>query len=476
MGRKNSKALLELGLSEDFLRIIEHSYDGILITLKDSTIVFVNSSYSRILGVAPEKLLDRKLSQVEPDSMTLKVLENGQELINVSEYVSTLNEWIFGSVLLLPCPEYPVASISIITKLDRKLTDRHRYDDAPRTYIESYMDEILSLEKPLPPTFSKTIGKDRKFRQVLFNAYKASNADFPVLVFGESGTGKELIVRAIHETSHRRDHKFVALNCAAITSTLVESELFGYEPGSFTNANRDGKKGLFDLAHKGTLFFDEAGDFELSTQAKILRVLEEKAFRRIGGAKDIHVDTRIISATNKDLNKMILDGRFREDLFYRINTMSIHIPPLRERGNDMELLANYFLLEFSRSYQKEIELADESIEILYSYHWPGNVRELRNVLDYSINMADTKLITPRDLPPYILLSRAKSSLKRDIVGPLIEKSGTYQKQSVYKDVMNSFERDLIEIALKKARNRSEAMKLLGLSRRAFYLKLNKHGF
>jgi transcriptional regulator with PAS, ATPase and Fis domain len=470
-----SRAFAELGLSENVVRVLEHSYNGIIITLRDSTIIYVNNAYSRILGVPPEKLIGRKLSLIEPDSIVLKVLETGVESVHVSEHVTSLNEWIFGSVLLLPSPENFVGSISIITKLNQELTEKTNH--APRRYIEFFMDEILSLREPLPAPFQRIVGEDRKFRQALFKAYKASKPDFPVLVRGESGTGKELIVKAIHESSSRRNHHFVALNCAAITSTLVESELFGYESGSFTGAKREGKKGMFDHAHKGTLFFDEVGDFELPIQAKILRVLEEKTFRRVGGGKDISVDTRIISATNKDLEAMILNGRFREDLFYRINTMTVYIPPLRERGGDLELLANFFLSEFCKQYQKETMFSNESLEILYSYSWPGNVRELRNVVDYASNMAENSLITPKDLPSYLLLPKAKISLSKSLQAPsrTKKKLSNQHDHPAYKSIMDSFEKELIGIALQRSRNRTEAMKMLGLSRRAFYLKANKHG-
>jgi len=474
MSNNYSDAFAEMGLSESAARILEHSYDGILVTLKDSRIIFVNNAYSRVLGVPHEKLLGRKLSQIEPDSITLKVLESGQEAIHVSDHVTTLNEWIFGSVLLLPSPENFVGSISIITKLHQKLTQKDDY--GTQINIEAYMDQELSREKSIHPSFSNIIGRDARFRQTLFRANKASKADFPVLVIGESGTGKELIVRAIHKTSHRRNHKFVALNCASLPSTLVESELFGYEGGSFTDASRHGRKGLFDLAHKGVLFFDELGDFELSTQAKILRVLEEKVFRRIGGKKDIHINTRIISATNKDLEAMIIEGRFREDLFYRINTMIIQVPPLRERGQDLELLANYFLTEFCRQYQKKAEFTTDSMEILYRHDWPGNVRELRGAINYATNMTDTVFIAPKDLPPYLTLSKAKVSLSKALPLPVQDKKSKSRKNhTIYKNIMDSFERDLIETTLKQSRNRTDAMRLLGLSRRAFYLKLNKHG-
>jgi len=471
MDKSFTSSFLAMGISEDMVRILKYIYAGIIIILKDSTIAFVNDAYSRILGVPPEKLLGCKLSQVEPNSIILKVMENGQDAIHFLDDIESLGKRVFGSVFLLPAPENFVGAISFFTKFDEKMYSRNNHTD--HRYIESYLYTRLSLDTHLPPPFSKVIGGDRKFRLALFKAYKASNADFPVLIIGESGTGKELIVRAIHESSNRREHPFIALNCAGLTTTLVESELFGYERGAFTDANREGKRGLFELANKGTLFFDEVSDFDFGIQANILRVLEEKEFRRVGGDKYIPANTRIISATNKDLEQMVLEGKFREDLYYRINTMAIQIPPLREREQDIELLVNYFLSIFSKQYKKEIELPDDSMEILYSHNWPGNVRELRNVIDFAVNMTDTKWVTPKDLPPYLFFQKITSSLSNRVRFST-EEFGRCQERTVYKDIMEQFEKDLIKVALGKSRSRTEAMKMLGLSRRAFYLKLKRH--
>jgi transcriptional regulator with PAS, ATPase and Fis domain len=466
--------LEKMGFSNDVFRILEHLYSGIMVTLKDSTIIFANHSFSRLLGVPSERLLGRKLSEIEPNALALKALKQKREYLHVTEYVANLKQRIFSSVFLLPSTEAYVGSFSIFTKLHPELMDEK--DDGHARYIESFIEERLSQGTALPAHFSEIIGEDPKFKQALFKAYKAGKANFPVLVVGESGTGKELVVRAIHKTSRRSAQEFVALNCAALPSNLVESELFGYEPGSFTDARRDGKKGLFLLADKGTLFFDEVGDFELSTQAKILRALEEKVFRRVGGNRDIRVDTRIISATNKDLEGMIMLGKFREDLYYRINTMRIHLPPLRERGRDLFLLAEHFLEQLGQQYKKNPRLSEKSLEILMGYDWPGNVRELRAVIDYAINMTETDVITPKDLPPYLTLSSAKSSLSQKLPTPRDKDAREVNDDSSpFKSIMNAFEKDLLETALKKTRNRTGAMKLLGLSRRAFYLKLNKHG-
>jgi transcriptional regulator with PAS, ATPase and Fis domain len=305
-------------------------------------------------------------------------------------------------------------------------------------------------------------------------ASKASKADFPVLVMGESGVGKELLVRAIHESSHRSNNDFVSINCAAIPSTLIESELFGYESGSFTGGRREGKKGLFDQADKGTIFFDEVGDFELSTQAKILRVLEEKEFRRVGGQKCIPVDTRVLSATNRELERMMVEGKFRVDLYYRLNTMTIHVPPLREREGDIELLAEHFLSVLGEQSGKSAKFSQATMDIFYAHGWPGNARELRSVVHYALNMTDTNVIAPSDLPAYLLLSDAKASIN-DRIWPNGHEPNGSRRGFVYRDIIDAFEKDLIEVILHRYRTRTKAMEALGLSRRAFYLKLKKYG-
>jgi transcriptional regulator with PAS, ATPase and Fis domain len=291
---------------------------------------------------------------------------------------------------------------------------------------------------------------------------------------GESGVGKELLVRAIHESSQRRNHEFVSINCAAIPSTLIESELFGYASGSFTGGRREGKKGLFDLADKGTIFFDEVGDFELNTQAKILRVLEEGEFRRVGDQKCIPIDTRVLSATNRDLDRMMLDGKFREDLYYRLNTMTIHVPPLRERGRDIELLAEHFLAVLCEHYKKNARFSQATMDIFYAHAWPGNARELRSVVHYALNMTDSDLINPNDLPHYLLLSEGRAALNKWLP-PVGHESEEVRRGYVYRDVMDAFEKDLIEAILNRYPSRTKAMQVLGLSRRSFYLKLKKHG-
>ncbi len=465
--------LLQPVLSDAEFHILKTIGEAVLITSRDATVVFANDACRRILGRPEKSLLGRKLFEIEEDSLTLKAMANRTEVVNVRKYADGLRSGILCSVLLLPAPEDFTCAVTIMNLVRPEGTPGEL--QARERYVEAYLDAGMARGAKLPEPFEKLVGTSNPFRAALYMAYKASQADFSVLVTGESGVGKELLVRAIHESSTRSGHEFVSINCAAIPGTLIESELFGYASGSFTGGRKEGKKGLFDLADRGTIFFDEVADFELNTQAKILRVLEEGEFRRVGDQKCIPVDTRILSATNRDLGRMMLEGKFREDLYYRLNTMTIHLPPLRERGGDIELLADHFLETLCRRYEKEAHFSRATMDIFFGHPWPGNARELRSVVSYALNMADTHRIEPADLPHYLLLSGGRAELSRRIRPGGLDKAETPRRGFVYRDVMDAFEKDLLEAILKRYPSRTRAIEALGLSRRAFYLKLKKHG-
>lgn len=337
--------------------------------------------------------------------------------------------------------------------------------------VNAYVNERRLISETLAPEFQALKGEDINFRLALLNAQKAARSDLPIILKGESGTGKEILARTIHNISPCSRGPFVDINCAAIPDTLIESELFGYERGAFTGARGEGRKGLFEEADHGTIFLDEIGDASLSTQSKILRVLEEKKFRRVGGSKNIKVDVRIISATNKDLEKMISDGRFRDDLYYRMNTISITLPPLRDRGRDIRLLADFFLGKQTRGHQKKISFSEETLKALESYNWPGNVRELKGVVDYAVTMSEETEITPQSLPPFVFLKKSPLStdelLSRDVIS-------IAKRTPLLSATMKGVERNLIKLAIRKSGSKSEAIRILGISRRAFYYKLKEY--
>ncbi|WP_018086077.1 sigma-54-dependent Fis family transcriptional regulator [Desulfurispora thermophila] len=304
------------------------------------------------------------------------------------------------------------------------------------------------------------IGKSPQMRAVIELAERAAACPTTVLLLGESGTGKEVLARAIHQASRRSSGPFIPVNCASMPAGLVQSELFGYSDGAFTGARRGGQPGKFELADGGTLFLDEIGDMPLEMQASLLRVLQEKTVTRVGGKKAIPVDVRVIAATNKDLHQEVRKGNFRQDLYYRINVMTIEIPPLREREGDLELLMAYYLNELTVMLGKKISHIDPAArEILLNYHWPGNVRELANVLEQAIIVADEDVIMVRHLPRYIFSAR-------HAVGSSISRISTLEQ----------VEKSAIEEALARCKgNISRAAQELGIGRNTLYSKIKKYG-
>jgi Nif-specific regulatory protein len=324
------------------------------------------------------------------------------------------------------------------------------------------VDENTHLRQELRERydFSNIIGTSGPTRQMYEQVAQVAQTNTTVLIRGESGTGKELIAHAIHYNSLRAKKPFVKVSCAALPDTLIESELFGYEKGAFTGANAR-KKGRFELAEGGTIFLDEIGDINASTQVKLLRVLQEREFERLGGTDSVRVNVRVIAATNKDMEKAIAGGTFREDLYYRLNVFTIFVPPLRDRKADLLLLADHFLEKFSREHGKVIKrISTPAIDMLMSYHWPGNVRELENALERAVLVCDGQVIHGHHLPPSLQTA---------------EGSGTVTRVSL-KDAVEGFERDLIQDALKTTRgNRAKAARLLDTTERILNYKVRNLG-
>ena len=308
--------------------------------------------------------------------------------------------------------------------------------------------------------FSNIIGNSSPMQRVYEAVAQVARTNTTVLVRGESGTGKELIAQAIHYNSPRAKRPFVKVSCGALPETLIESELFGYEKGAFTGA-QDRKKGRFELAQGGTLFLDEIGDVHPATQVKLLRVLQEREFERLGGTEPVKVNVRLVTATNKDMEQAIAQGTFREDLFYRLNVFVIFIPPLRERKPDVLLLADHFLERFASEHGKDIRrISTPAIDMLSAYHWPGNVRELQNVVERAVLVCDGHVIHAHHLPPTLQTAEA---------------SGTVMSVSL-EEAMNAYEKDLLQDALKSARgNRAKAARLLRTTDRIFNYKVRQLG-
>ncbi|MCX5873865.1 MAG: nif-specific transcriptional activator NifA [Deltaproteobacteria bacterium] len=352
-----------------------------------------------------------------------------------------------------------VRLLSIIASM---IAQAVRLRQAAQEERQRLVEENARLQSELREKFrpSNIVGNSKAMRAVYDLISQVSPSEATVLVRGESGTGKELVAHAIHYNSHRADKPFVKVNCGALPESVVESELFGHERGAFTGAIAT-RKGRFELAHAGSIFMDEIGDLSPTTQIKLLRVLQEREFERVGGSTTIKTDVRVITATNRDLEHLIIDGSFRHDLYYRLNVFPIHIPPLRERKTDIPLLADYFIEKYSRANDKPVlRISTPAIDMLMSYHWPGNVRELENCIERAVLLSSDQVIHSHNLPPTLQTAEA---------------SGTGYSGAL-DSTLDTVERDLILDALKAAHgNKAKAARALGLTERIMGLRVKKHG-
>jgi two-component system response regulator AtoC len=344
----------------------------------------------------------------------------------------------------------PFDEDELLNVIRKALSESHKN----RELISAYFDK----ESHFLPDI---IGNTPAIQQVLQTVQKIAPTDSTVFITGETGVGKELIAKAIHSASNRRSQSFIKVNCAAIPENLIESELFGYERGAFTGAVTS-KPGRFEIAHKGTIFLDEIGEIPLHLQAKLLNVLQDRAFERLGGVKTIKVDIRIIAATNIDLQNAVRSGKFRSDLFYRLNVVPITISPLRERKDDLIPLVGYFLKKFTTKYQKIIHILPEVIAAFSDYDWPGNIRELENVMERMVVMSETDKLVLDHLPAEIRGTK------------------TQVEASTFKEKIDSIsrvtEKQMIIDALNKTdQNRTKAAQLLGISRRTLQNKIKEYG-
>jgi len=322
-------------------------------------------------------------------------------------------------------------------------------------------DESMRLKYKERYSFSNIIGRSQKMQYVYQVIEKVAKSTTSVLIYGESGTGKELVARAIHYNSPRADSPFVSVNCGALPETLLESELFGHEKGSFTGAIST-KQGLFEVANDGSFFLDEVGETSPAIQVKLLRVLQEREIKRVGGIKNIKVDVRVIAATSKDLEKELKEGNFREDLFYRLNVIPINLPPLRERNEDIPLLVEHFLRQYAqREGKANMEISPEAMKLLAGYSWPGNVRELENAIERAVTLSETELISAKELP---------ENVKEGALASREEERLTFKAKT------DEYEKGLILEKLRSTGwNISEAAKQLKLTRQDLQYKIKKYG-
>ncbi len=377
--------------------------------------------------------LTKRVKELSPDIPIIIITAYG----SIATAIAAIKEGAYDYIEKPFCPE----RVELVIK---KLVEHQKL-----------IKENISLRQKLEDRyrFENIIAKSNRMQQIFEMVKVIAKSNATVLITGESGSGKELIARAVHNLSPRKDKPFVAISCAALSETLLGSELFGHEKGSFTGAIAQ-KKGKFEYANKGTLFLDEIGDISPNTQVHLLRVTEEKEFTRVGGNEPIKVNVRIISATNKDLKKAVAQGQFREDLYYRLNVVTIDLPPLRERREDIPLLAEHFLKKFSLENQKEIAgFAPEAKEFLLKYHWPGNVRELENAIERAVILAKDSLVTLADLA-YQNLPLAPVSSDKSLKE--LEKS------------------HILSVLRQTKGNLSQAAKILGITRMTLYNKVKTH--
>ncbi|WP_371375603.1 sigma 54-interacting transcriptional regulator [Sporomusa aerivorans] len=460
------KAVKEL--KERLQLVLESVQDGICVVDKEGSITYVNPAYVELVKQDRDKLTGQNVRILSPDGTRSRVLATGRPVIG-SIVTKPDGVTLVANVSPIVVDGELTGAVSVVKNVSEvhKLMDKLSHVSAKAEYLE---DELRRTQKP-GPAFNKYIGQSGKVREALAIAAKAAASGTTVLITGESGTGKELVAEGIHYASRRANGPFIRVNCAAIPESLLESELFGHEKGAFTDAIRQ-KPGKFSLANKGTIFLDEIGELNKNMQAKLLRVLQQKEFTRVGGETVIQVDVRIIAATNRNLEQMVADGQFREDLYYRLNVIPILLPPLRERVEDIPLLVGHFLHKVTSEQLKTITgIAREALAGLMAYRWPGNVRELENVIERMIILADSTELTVADLPLYLRGAGSEPA----VIWP--QQSANIIPDNRLPDIKpwNEYEKQIIALALEKYGSFNAAGKALGLTHKTVAAKAQKYG-
>ena len=434
----------------------DNLYDGILIIDTDEIVKYINPAYTRITKVAYDEIVGKKLREARPGARLPNVLTTKKPIVGVLREESGIEY----SVNMSPIFEESdlIGAISVVSNID-DIYRLYRDIDKYKSKVKSLENRISAIQKA-KYTLDDIISVDLSSVEVKNTIKKISQKDITVLIFGESGTGKELYANAIHNESNRADGPFIAVNCASFQGSLLDSELFGYEEGSFTGAKREGKMGLFEAANKGTIFLDEISEMDLEVQAKLLRTLQEGTIRRIGSVKETAIDVRVIAATNKNLEDMVRDGMFRHDLFYRIAVFPLMIPPLRERKDDILPLAYNYIESFKNSLKKDIILSSEAELMLFNYNWPGNIRELKNSIEFGINMMEDNEIKYNHLPVRV---QVQNSVKN---AQVVQKLSDKVKETEKNEIINA-----IKIFGEDIEGKKRAAKALGISLATLYNKI-----
>ncbi len=469
----------EIGTLPIMEKVLDMVPIGVVVVNAAGRIVYLNDAYERILGVPRYKVLGRLMKDIEPGATLLDVLESGHEIRERTVRIRSINRQVKVNILPLRTDSTLFGAVSFFEDVTESSELSHELVRVKE--LADHFREELETQRELPRSFGEIEGRDPGFMKVLGQAAIVADTDAPVLLLGENGTGKEVMARAIHAASRRADRPFIAVNCAAVPDSLLESELFGYEEGAFTGASKGGRMGKFELAEGGTLFLDEIGDMPYLMQSKLLRVLQEKEIEKIGRTGTMCVDVRIIAATNKDIRSLSETGVFRQDLYYRLNVVGIVLPPLRERGDDVLLLAANMLKKFNARYGKAATLSPEALRVLRRHAWPGNVRELANTLEHAVIMCEQGSIEVRHLPQGLCADIGRCLPSAVLAtggkkGSIVAEQEEASSLPDWHTSISRLERRMLAESLAASRgNRSLAMRRLGLSRRTFYKKLREYG-
>ena len=440
--------------------IFEQAYDGVMVVDSNGIITRITKSYCRFLNIEQKDAIGQYCTDVLPNSRMHIVAQTGEAEIGEVMDINGKE----AMVMRLPLREEGKIIGAVGKVMFRDVRDVRTLAaklDLLENKLKFYEKELKHYQK-FRYTFSNIIGQSQAILRTKGLAERAAQGKATVLLRGESGTGKELFAHAIHAASTRHDQPFVRVNCGAIPAELLEAELFGYEEGAFTGAKKGGKPGKFELANRGTIFLDEIGDLPLAMQAKVLRVLQEKEVERVGSNRLQQLDIRVIAATHRDLEKMIGEGEFRRDLYYRLNVFTVTIPPLREREGDVLLLSEHLLAKFQHELGLSFRKLDRwVVELFQLYAWPGNVRELQNALERAINVAEGGMIQLKDLPLYL----------QDLEG----RRGNTALQPLALELAEAERKAILKALKTTGGNKTNAAEILGIHRTNLYRKMEKYG-
>lgn len=450
---------------KDFVKFCHKVFDNLPIAIdfldKDGRMIYINKTFKDFLNISDRDVAGMMVTDVEPTSRFIEVLKSKHADIAWRHKFNNGKDAIVHRIPILDDDGELIGGFGVVLFQDyhelETLMEKYKILDRQ---LKLYKNEIARMNTA-KYSINDIVGGTPEILSCKEKIRKVAKFNSNVLILGESGVGKELFAHAVHNESQKRDMPFISLNCSAIPENLLESEFFGYEEGSFTGAKKGGNMGKFELANGGTIFLDEIGEMPYHMQAKILRVLQEKEIERIGGKSSIKLDVRVICATNRNLEEMVRKGKFREDLYYRLHVLTIEVPPLRNRKNDIPLLIDRYLAELYRESGLLRHIPENVMEILKNYSWPGNIRELKNVVEKIYVNSEDANISINDLPPYIINSSVKDKLSDPDAG--------------LGKIIESVEKEIIMNTLKECNyNKSVTAKKLNIPRATLYRKIEEY--